>query len=273
MISRIERKIKQIYEIVFKKVFNNQNINALSKGARSEVELSLAKLSSSQQYNEFCEKFSKELAKQGIASQKGIWRKYYKAAKQAHYIALPKTFSEYELNVLNKATQEAFTAIKSIPNNILEVLNHKYTTTLIEEVAKGSRPRGSFKNMLMKHGYTNAKLIARTETAKLQTTILENRATDLGSIAYEWLSSNDRRTRPSHRKMNSVIVFWKHPKPELDNMIGHAGEFPNCRCTPLPIMDEDDLTKSSYHVYNYITKNIIIMKRSELLKALREGHL
>ena len=47
--------------------------------------------------------------------------------------------------------------------------------------------------------------------------------------------------------MNGVIVFWRpdNQKPLLDKMRGNAGEFPNCRCTPLPILDENDITESN----------------------------
>ena len=213
MSKAVENKIKKIYNTVFNQVFNKQRIVSLSNGSRSEVELSLAKIASSSQYNKFAEKFSKELAKQGLHFQKGIWRKYFEAAKKSHYVGLPKTFDEFEESIMKKAVENNFNMIKSIPNEILKVMNHKYTTELINEVIEGKKSRGSFKKLLEKHGYTNAGVVARTEAAKLQTLILENRATDLGSIAYIWLASNDKRTRPSHRAMNGVIVFWKQEKP------------------------------------------------------------
>ena len=187
--------------------------------------------------------------------------------------SLPKNFQAFENKLLKELAKENFTLIKSIPEDMLKVMNHKYTTHLIEEVIKGKRTRGSFKRELEKHGHSNAKVIARTEAARLQTNVMEYRATNLGSVVYEWLSSNDKRTRPSHRMMNGVIVFWKFNKPHLDNMFGHAGEFPNCRCSPEPILDEDDLIGNSFRVYNYKTDQIVNMNRNELLKAMQEGHL
>lgn len=272
----IERQIKKIYNEVFKKVFNKNRINSLSEGNRVGIEYAIIQLKNSSKYDEFCRKFSKALAQKGLNSQKGIWRKYFEAARKSRYIALPKTFNEFENKVLETAIKQNFEAIKSIPDKILEIVNHKYTTTLIEEVAKGNLNRGSFKKQLEKHGIKNAGVIARTETAKLQSTILENRATSLGSIAYEWLSSNDKRTRPSHKAMNGVIVFWRPfnlEQPLLDNMYGNAGCFPNCRCSPNPILDEDDLTKSSYRVYDYRNHTIINMSKKELISSLEKGSL
>lgn len=269
----IENQINKIYNNVWKKLLNKERINALSKGSSIPIELAIIKLKNSISYNEFAKKFSKELAKKGLNNQKGIWRKYFEAAKKIKYIALPKTFKEFEEQTYKKAVQNNFNMITTLPDKVLEVVKHKYTSNLIEEVIKGTRNRGSFEKELKKHGSTNSKVIARTETAKLQTLVLENRAIDLGSVAYIWLASNDKRTRPSHRNMNGVVVFWKFEKPHLDNMIGHAGEFPNCRCSPQPILDIDEITKSNYRVWDYHTNKIINISKNDLIAALERGYL
>lgn len=273
MSKAIENQIKKIYNAVFKEVFNQEQLSRLYNGDTTQVELNAVKLASSEKYNTFAKKFAIELAKKGLTSQRGIWRKYFEAAKKAHYIALPKTFNEFETSIMSTAVNNNFQMIKSIPNSMMKILGYKYSTMLIEEVVKGTISRGTFRKELEKHGHTHAGVIARTETAKLQTVILENRATNLGSIAYIWLASNDRRTRPSHKNMNGVIVFWKYQKPLLDNMRGHAGEFPNCRCSPQPILDTDDLTKSTYRVYNYHTDSLMTMSRKEVIHMLQNGQI
>lgn len=276
MNKAIERQIAQIYAEVYKQAFNKTNSTALSNNDRKAVENALSNIEASQKYNDFAIKFAQMLAKKGVRGQKGLWRKYYEAAKSTHYIGLPKTWNAFETSVMNNAIRHNFQMIKSIPQRMKEILGHKYTSTLIEEVAKGNLPRGTFRSMLAKHGHKQATLIARTETAKLQTAILENRSTTLGSVAYEWLSSKDKRTRPSHRAMNGVIVFWRpdSQKPLLDNMRGNAGEFPNCRCTPQPIVDpEEQLKESYYKVYNYNTDKIERISRQDLLSAIQKGAL
>lgn len=275
MNKSIERRINQIYNEVYKKVFNKKNLKALSNDSRIDIIYGLSKLESSNTYNEFAKKFAKELAKKGLANQRGVWRKYYEAARKSHYVALPLTYKEFEFKTLSIAIQHNFAMIKSIPQRMIEILNHKYTSTLIEEVAKGSIARGSFAKLLAKHGHKQAKLIARTEAAKLQTAITESRAMSIGSVAYTWISSKDRRTRPSHREMNGVIVFWRptEQKPLLDNMRGNAGEFPNCRCDAQPIVDIDEITKSSYKVYDYNTNKIITMTKHKLIESLQKNEL
>lgn len=275
MNKSIERNIQKIYNEVYKKVFTKYNLYELSQNNRILPEQKLMLLQSSKAYDEFAKKFSVELAKQGLRGQKGIWRKYYEAAKQAHYIFLPKTFEEFELKHLSEAVKHNYEMIKSIPKRMMEILNHKYTSTLIEEVAKGTLPRGSFANLLAKHGHNQAKLIARTETAKLQTEITRSRSLSVGAIAYIWRSSKDKRTRPSHREMDGVIIFWRpeNQKPLRDKMRGDAGEFPNCRCDAEPIVDIDDITLSNYKVYNYYTDKIITMRKRDVIESLEKGEL
>ena len=273
MSKDVERQINKIYWALFKKCFTNTTLASLSRGDKKPVKKQVLKLQSSKQFDDFAAKFSKELAKKGLYGTKGVWRKYFEAAKAAGYISLATSYSAYEYKTMTEAIKHNFKMIKSMPSKFLEVLEHKYTSTLIEQVAKGTLGRRSFRTQLEKHGHKNAALIARTETAKLQTAILEERSTQLGSVAYIWLASNDRRTRKSHREMNGVIVFWKHAKPELDGMVGGAGEYPNCRCSPQPIVDIDDLTKYSYSVYDYRVHKIITMKKNELIEALKRGKL
>ena len=275
MNKSVERQIVQIYTQIYKQVFNQANTSKLAVNNMQDVLNALSNVAASQKFNEFSMKFAQALAKKGLRGQTGLWRKYYEAAKKAHYVGLPKTWTAFEAQIMTNAISHNFKMIKTIPDRMKEILGHKYTSTLIEEVAKGELPRGSFRRMLAQHGHKQAQLIARTETAKLQTAILENRATSLGSVAYEWLSSRDKRTRPSHREMNGVIVFWRpdSQKPLLDKMRGNAGEFPNCRCTPQPIVDINDLDKAYYKVYDYNTDKIITMSKKQLIEALKKGTL
>lgn len=275
MNKRTERLINKIYQEVFKKVFTKQRIVQASKGQSQNVYSSLLQLQNSKQYEEFAKKFAKKLASAGLTKQKGVWKKYYQAAKAKHYIGIPDTYSQYELQLLQQVVQHNFKMIKSIPQHVMSVYEQKDIQTAIEAVAQGKLGRKSFETQLKQHGAKNARLIARTESAKLQTAIDEHRATSLGSVCYQWLSSKDKRTRPSHRAMNNVIVFWRpdNQKPLLDKMRGNAGEFPNCRCTPIAILDENDLTDSSYKVYDYRSDSIVSISKAELIKSIRKGGL
>lgn len=274
MNKQVEKIINQVFESVFKKVYN-QNKKSLLKGSKKEIINSLLRLEESKKFKTFASKVSKELAKKALSSQNSLWKKYFKIAKKRKYIVLPDTYKEFQLAVYKKAVQHNFKMIKTIPQQVLKVYEYQYIDTLIKQVAEGNLPRGSFEKQLKNDGHKNAKVIARTETAKLQTTITENRSLELGSKAYFWIASNDARTRESHKNMNNVVVFWRpdNEKPKLDNMQGNAGEFPNCRCDASPILDERDLIRNNYSVYDYRTHKIITMNKSKLIECLKKGQL
>lgn len=88
---------------------------------------------------------------------------------------------------------------------------------------------------------SRARVIAATEVSKAGTALTKARAEACGSEGYIWRTVRDGATRPSHRAMEGKFVRWDDP-PVLDNMRGHAGEFPNCRCYPEPVLKRDDGT-------------------------------
>lgn len=266
----VEKLIDRIYKKVFNEVFkNNKNLNI------NKAKSQLVEFSSSKKYEEFCNKFSKELAKKNIKWKKDTWKKLYKVAKKEGVISLKSTYTNYQKKVMEKAVKENFKMIKSIPEKIMKVLKEKSVNELINEVALGKSNRGTFKKFLEEKKVKNAELIARTETAKLQTIIQKERATKLGSVCYVWKTSNDRRVRESHKNMNNVIVFWRdeeNEKPHLDNMYGNAGEFPNCRCDcDSVVLPKIQLTSNSYKVYNYKTERLNRVSKKELLEMIEKA--
>lgn len=86
-------------------------------------------------------------------------------------------------------------------------------------------------------------LIARTETSKASVALTRARSEDLGLSWYVWRATKDARLRPSHRNMDRVIVGWDEP-PSPEALAGvrstlgdyHAGDCPNCRCYPEPLI-------------------------------------
>lgn len=270
----IEKLIQSVYDEAFKKVFTKDRVAQLMKGNRKSIRTACMKLQNMKEYKDLCREISQKLASRGLANERGAWKKFYNAARLKHYFILEPTYKEFELKMMRNAIRRNFKMIRSIPEQLIKLTEHKYIDVLIDQVAKGAIGRGTFYAELKQHGVKNAKVIARTETAKLQTAITQDRATHLGSTAYIWRSSHDRRTRPSHRAMNDVLVFWRNndeQKPKLDDMFGNAGEFPNCRCSPHPVFDEDDLTASTYKVYDYRSHSIVAMSRQAVLQALKRG--
>ena len=117
--------------------------------------------------------------------------------------------------------------IKSIPLDAAERV-HELT---MESMLTSERASSVAKKLLETEAVSlsRARLIARTEVARVASNLVQARATYAGSDGYFWRSSEDSDVRPSHKKMNGQYVRWTQP-PTLDNMTGHAGTLPNCRC-------------------------------------------
>lgn len=79
-----------------------------------------------------------------------------------------------------------------------------------------------------------AKLIARDQMAKLNSSITEAKQTALGITEYEWSTAGDERVRPEHAANNGRVFKWNDP-PDT----GHPGEDINCRCIARPIIRFD----------------------------------
>ncbi len=84
-----------------------------------------------------------------------------------------------------------------------------------------------------------AKLIARTETARANSSFVQARAAAIGAKGYIWRTTMDGAERESHAEMNGEYVEYAHPPILTDGTTGHAGTFPNCRCYQDPVLPEE----------------------------------
>lgn len=126
--------------------------------------------------------------------------------------------------------------IKSLPLEAAERVHH-----LVLEGMEGSRRPAEIAAEIMRSGdvtKSRATLIARTEVGRAATTLVQARAEFVGSTHYRWQTAMDADVRPSHRRMQGRVVPWNKP-PTLDNLTGHAGQLPNCRCFPQVIIPEE----------------------------------
>lgn len=130
-------------------------------------------------------------------------------------------------------TQE--TLITSIPREAAA----KIHALALENLISGQRA-GSIVDALMEIANitkTRADLIARTETARASSGLTQIRANAVGSEGYIWRTSRDSLVRDSHAALEGKYIKWDSP-PKTDNGISpyHAGQGPNCRCYPEPVI-------------------------------------
>ena len=84
-------------------------------------------------------------------------------------------------------------------------------------------------------GKAKAQLIARTESSRAASSLTQVRAESIGSKGYIWRTIKDTDVRKSHRELDGTYIPWDSP-PTTDNLTGHAGCVPNCRCYPEPVL-------------------------------------
>lgn len=86
---------------------------------------------------------------------------------------------------------------------------------------------------------SRAKLIARTEVARVASALTLTRAQHVGVTHYVWRTSGDTDVRQTHKAMNGKVIPIDQP-PEVDpGKHYHAGQFPNCRCWCDPVFPDD----------------------------------
>lgn len=138
--------------------------------------------------------------------------------------------------VYQQLLNEQVGLIKSLPLDAAQRVQRLSTEALTD----GGRAKELIE-MILKSGDVSkarANTIARTEVSRAAGVFTQVRAENLGSEGYIWRTSNDPDVRPSHKEMNGKFVKWDEP-PVLDNMTGHAGCLPNCRCYSEPVIPED----------------------------------
>lgn len=143
---------------------------------------------------------------------------------------------------LLKSMREATTAnvalIKSIPEQYFDRVNE----TVTNGWTSGMRWE-SLVDQIQQDGdvtENRAKLIARDQTAKMNSAFNQERQQQVGIEKYEWSTSQDERVRESHAEMDGKIIRWDDP-PIVDGEPVHAGFAVNCRCVSLPIVDVEAL--------------------------------
>lgn len=185
------------------------------------------------QYAEMIEPWALSVAGSMLADVARRDAKMWKAHSRAMGTALRREIDTAPTgDVLRQLQLEQVTLIKSIP---LEAAQRVHDLAM-ESTISGVRPAELAKRILETEEVTasRARLIARTEVSRAASNLVQARAQWAGSDGYIWRTSGDLNVRDSHAKMEGNYVRWTHP-PTLDNMKGHAGTLPNCRCFAEPI--------------------------------------
>jgi SPP1 gp7 family putative phage head morphogenesis protein len=177
------------------------------------------------------------------------WREAAERSQQSRklYRLLQREMAGPTGSRVSRLVRENASLIRSLPLDVAERLNGE----VLRAAQAGARP-GTIAKMAKQRFpqllRSRVQLIARTETAKTSTALTEARCLDLNLEWYEWLTSKDVRVRPSHLKMDGVLVNWSDPpSPETlvgEKSVGHynSGSIWNCRCTQAPLLTFSDVS-------------------------------
>lgn len=130
------------------------------------------------------------------------------------------------------ATKANIELITSIPSQYLEKVGNAVTSNFVEgmrweDLAKTIEQVGDVTE-------SRAKLIARDQTSKMNSSFNEERQTSLGIDQYIWQTSGDERVREEHAANDGQIFDWSNPPAT-----GHPGEDIQCRCVAIPYFNLD----------------------------------
>lgn len=140
--------------------------------------------------------------------------------------------------VMKQKIAEAERLITSLP---LEAAQ-RVQKLVVEAMPGGVRARETAAEIMRTEEVTESRamLIARTETTRAATALVEARARALGSTHYVWETVGDADVRSTHRKLQGKVVSWDDPPVAGENgERAHAGAIYNCRCWPRPIIPEE----------------------------------
>lgn len=176
-------------------------------------------------------------------------------------IAIGEAFAEDEpwlKNVLDEWSREQVTLITKATQDMLDTVARRIRDGV--KVGKSAKEVTALINAdLPGISYRRARIIARDQTAKLNSSLTQGRMTDAGLETYVWDTAQDERVRgdpsglypkalPSHFVMQGKICRWDDPTVWLENgeWVKRAGDAPYfhpgmaimCRCVAVPNWDE-----------------------------------
>ncbi len=204
----------------------------------------------SEQYNNYINSAVRRMVTPLEVGNQRTWREAAKKATKGKFLysLLMEELQKSGNRAIQNQMIENVSLIKTLPEDVAEKVVHD----IAENALKGKRAKSIesiIRNKTNEHARASARLIARTETAKVQSALTKARSEELGLRWYIWRTALDgNRVRKSHRLMEGVLVSWSDP-PSPEELAGeknvghyHAGNIWNCRCYSEPLIEIDDIS-------------------------------
>ena len=170
------------------------------------------------------EQAAKRMAARLNRAQSSSWRQAAAGSVQGRKLfrALQKEMQMQIGARIRDIVQQNSSLISSIPRKLTPGMSK----LALEGYRSGKRAAEIAEEMKAKlpaECRNRARLIARTETAKASTALVQSRAESLGLKFYIWRTSEDERVRDSHKAMDGVVCLWSSP-PSPEAIAGEENE-------------------------------------------------
>lgn len=235
-------------------------INGVLKKAESEVAKLidptpeaiirvLMQITASPVFGQMCEEAARQMVSTLAVGMKRSWRAAAASSTQGRliYKALMKETTGTAIGQsISAIIAENSKLIKTCPSEMAL----RFSELAKRRKYEGVRPDQITKEIMKEAKHLRefeARRIARTESAKASTALVQSRAEALNLDFYIWRTAHDQRVRAQHEQMDGVICRWSDP-PDPESMAGeksygkyHPGGIFNCRCIALPIIALEDI--------------------------------
>ncbi len=158
--------------------------------------------------------------------------RFKNAIKEVVGVDLSKVVANAGIDDILKGSIEGnVSLIKTIPGDYFDKIEGiVYRGTIAGNEAK------SMIEQIREIGHSTtkrAKVIARDQTAKLNSNLSKQRQLNAGVKEYVWRTATDGRVRESHKRNNGKTFRWDKPPKAT----GHPGQDVQCRCFAQPIIE------------------------------------
>jgi SPP1 gp7 family putative phage head morphogenesis protein len=148
--------------------------------------------------------------------------------------ALIRSLPADAIERLNTEGNEALLAGQRISKADIERIRGQLLMPQMREQFEALGSKETFSQYLTRRATT----VARTETARTASVLVQARAEHAGSTEFVWRTAGDWKVRPVHRQHNDKRYPWNNPPQSEPNLEPYLpGQGPNCRCIALPQFD------------------------------------
>lgn len=256
--AEAQRRINERrYHSLLQKVIGG--IKNAIKGLKDPKEIirAIERYSESRDFLNLVQSIAQKMVTGSLVGEKKTWRAAAAEStnsREIYQILKQETHSGPMEAAIDEILERNAQLIKSVP----PFAARKLSRLAFEQTEKGLRPEDIAKMMLRQFpelSASRAHLIARTESAKAASALMEARCEAYGVEWYIWRSCRDERVRgrkqnAGHWAMDGVLCRWSDPpNPEAlfpyrgGRAAGryHPGGIYNCRCIASPVINPKNL--------------------------------